>query len=94
MLWQFGEERMSRRIARAIVERRSEAPIERTGELAELIARTIGRREPGKHPATRSFQALRIAVNGELDALEQRFAGCARPASAGWASGRDQFSFA
>ena len=70
VLWQFGEERHSRRIARAIVERRRETPIERTGELAELIAQTIGRREPGKHPATRSFQALRIAVNGELDALE------------------------
>jgi len=70
VLWQFGEERHSRRIARAIVERRRETPIERTGELADLIAQTIGRREPGKHPATRSFQALRIAVNGELDALE------------------------
>jgi len=62
VLWQFGEERHSRRIARAIVERRRETPIERTGELADLIAQTIGRREPGKHPATRSFQALRIAV--------------------------------
>jgi len=70
VLWQFGEERHSRRIAKAIVERRRETPIERTGELADLIAQTIGRREPGKHPATRSFQALRIAVNGELDALE------------------------
>jgi len=70
VLRQFGEERHSRRIARAIVERRRETPIERTGELADLIAQTIGRREPGKHPATRSFQALRIAVNGELDALE------------------------
>jgi len=75
VLWQFGEERHSRRIARAIVERRRETPIERTGELAELIAQTIGRREPGKHPATRSFQALRIAVNGELDALERGLQG-------------------
>ena len=75
VLWQFGEERHSRRIARAIVERRRDAPIERTGELADLIAQTIGRRADthkggGKHPATRSFQALRIAVNGELEALE------------------------
>ena len=75
VLWQFGEERHSRRIAKVIVERRRETPIERTGELAELIAQTIGRREPGKHPATRSFQALRIAVNGELDALERGLQG-------------------
>ena len=71
VLWKFGEERMGRRIARAIAERRHSAPITRTGDLAELIARTLGRREPGKHPATRAFQALRIAVNGELDAIGQ-----------------------
>jgi 16S rRNA (cytosine1402-N4)-methyltransferase len=71
VLWKFGEERMGRRLARAIVERRQVEPVERTGDLADLIARTLGRREPGKHPATRSFQALRIAVNGELDALDQ-----------------------
>jgi 16S rRNA (cytosine1402-N4)-methyltransferase len=76
VLWKFGEERMGRRIARAIVERRHSAPLERTGELAELVERTIGRRKDthkggGKHPATRTFQALRIAVNGELDAIEQ-----------------------
>jgi len=71
VLWQYGEERMSRRIARAIVERRRTAPIARTLELAELIERTIGRREAGKHPATRSFQALRIRVNGELDAVDR-----------------------
>jgi len=70
VLWKFGEERMNRRIARTIAERRRSTPILRTGELAELIARTLGRREPGKHPATRTFQALRIAVNGELDAIE------------------------
>jgi 16S rRNA (cytosine1402-N4)-methyltransferase len=71
VLWTFGEERFSRKIARAIVERRMEAPIARTGELAALIERVVGRREPGKHPATRSFQALRIRVNGELDALQR-----------------------
>ncbi|HET8763615.1 MAG TPA: 16S rRNA (cytosine(1402)-N(4))-methyltransferase, partial [Rhodanobacter sp.] len=64
----------SRRIARAIVARRAEAPITRTGELAALIEATIGRREPGKHPATRSFQALRIRVNGELDAVQRGLA--------------------
>jgi len=70
VLWIYGEERFSRKIARAIVERRTEGPITRTGELAALIERVVGRREPGKHPATRSFQALRIRVNGELDALD------------------------
>jgi 16S rRNA (cytosine1402-N4)-methyltransferase len=71
VLWLFGEERFSRKIARAIVERRKESPIARTGELAALVERVIGRREPGKHPATRTFQALRIRVNGELEALER-----------------------
>ena len=71
VLWKFGEERMSRRIARAIVEHRLEAPLARTGEFAALVARVVGRPPSGKHPATRSFQALRIAVNGELDALEK-----------------------
>jgi 16S rRNA (cytosine1402-N4)-methyltransferase len=71
VLWKFGDERFSRKIARAIVERRAESPITRTSELAALIERVVGRREPGKHPATRSFQALRIRVNGELDALQQ-----------------------
>ncbi|MGA9335767.1 MAG: 16S rRNA (cytosine(1402)-N(4))-methyltransferase RsmH [Rudaea sp.] len=69
VLWQYGEERMARRIARAIVARRSESPIRRTSELAELIAAIVARQESGKHPATRSFQALRIAVNGELEAV-------------------------
>lgn len=70
VLWIYGEERFSRKIARAIVEDRVENPITRTGQLAALIERLIGRREPGKHPATRSFQALRIRVNGELEALD------------------------
>lgn len=71
VLWQFGEERMSRRIARAIVERRTAHALQTTRQLADLIAATIGRREPGKHPATRSFQALRIHINRELDDLSQ-----------------------
>jgi 16S rRNA (cytosine1402-N4)-methyltransferase len=75
VLWKFGEERMSRRIARAIVARRREAPLLRTGELAELIAHVVGRPPSGKHPATRSFQALRIAVNGEMEALEKGLQG-------------------
>lgn len=70
VLWNFGEERFGRRIAKAIIERRAEQPITRTGELAELVARCVGRREPGKNPATRTFQGLRIQVNTELDSIE------------------------
>jgi 16S rRNA (cytosine1402-N4)-methyltransferase len=71
VLWQFGEERHARRIARAIVADRTATPFTRTGQLAALIERVVGRREPGKHPATRSFQALRIRVNGELESLQR-----------------------
>ena len=67
LLWRYGEERLSRRIARAIV---AERPLDSTGQLADLVARVVGRREK-IHPATRTFQALRIAVNEELDALGQ-----------------------
>lgn len=74
VLWTYGEERHSRRIAKAIVARRAEQPFARTGDLAALIERQVGRREPGKHPATRSFQALRIRVNGELEALRHGLA--------------------
>jgi 16S rRNA (cytosine1402-N4)-methyltransferase len=70
VLWQYGEERMSRRIARSIVARRAEAPLTTTGELAALIVSVVGRGEPGKHPATRSFQALRIFINRELADLD------------------------
>ena len=70
ILWKFGEEKRSRAIARAIVSRRSEAPFASTGDLARLIARVLGRAaEAGKHPATRSFQALRMHVNQELAEL-------------------------
>ncbi len=69
-LWQYGEERFSRRIARKIVEVRAEEPIETTTQLANLIALAVPKREPGKNPATRSFQAIRIVVNKELDDLQ------------------------
>ena len=67
ILWQYGEERRARQIARAIV---AERPLVMTGQLADLVARTVGRREK-IHPATRTFQALRIAVNDELGALSE-----------------------
>lgn len=70
VLWRYGEERLSRRIARVIVERRQEQPLQTTAQLAALVAKTIGHRERNKHPATRTFQALRIHVNDELGALE------------------------
>ena len=70
VLWTYGEERMSRRIARAIVARRSETPITRTAQLAELIAAAIGRGADKIHPATRSFQAIRIFINRELEDIE------------------------
>ncbi|MEX2532775.1 MAG: 16S rRNA (cytosine(1402)-N(4))-methyltransferase RsmH [Nitriliruptoraceae bacterium] len=70
ILREYGDERFARRIARSIVEHR---PVTRTVALAELIREAIpaAARRTGGHPATRSFQALRIAVNGELEALEQ-----------------------
>lgn len=83
VLWNYGEERMSRRIARAIVARRADAPVTRTGELAELVAAIVGRPPSGKHPATRSFQALRIAVNGEMDALQRGLRGAVARLRAG-----------
>ena len=70
ILYQFGEERASRRLARAIVNKRKEAPFERTLELTAMIEGVMPRPKPGQvHPATRSFQALRIAVNDELGEL-------------------------
>lgn len=70
ILYHFGEERASRRIARAIVKTRSQVPITRTAALAALIETCLPRAKPGQsHPATRSFQALRIAVNDEYQEL-------------------------
>ena len=71
----FGEERFAGPIARAIVARREGGhPIQSTAELSQLVARVVKTREPGQDPATRTFQALRIAVNGELEELEQGLA--------------------
>ena len=71
IIFVYGEERESRRIARAIVKRRQEQPFTRTLELAEFVERALGGRRGAKiHPATRTFQGLRIAVNEELSELE------------------------
>ena len=70
-LFRFGEERLSRRIARAIVAARAEAPIETTGRLASVIRAVMPPSRDGIHPATRSFQALRIRVNDELSEIER-----------------------
>ncbi|MCG6886179.1 MAG: 16S rRNA (cytosine(1402)-N(4))-methyltransferase RsmH [Proteobacteria bacterium] len=70
VLKEYGEERFARRIARAILKTRSEQPITTTGQLAAIVAAAVPSREPGKDPATRSFQAIRIFINHELDDLQ------------------------
>jgi len=67
----YGEERFARRVAQAIVARRRTRPLESTAELAAVVAGAVRTREPGKHPATRTFQALRMLVNDELGQLER-----------------------
>ena len=88
LFWQYGEERFSRRIARRIVETRRLQPLQTTDQLAELVRRCVprprpgGRKKPPIDPATRVFQALRIAVNDELGALDRLLAAlpsCLRP---------------
>jgi 16S rRNA (cytosine1402-N4)-methyltransferase len=81
VLYEFGEERRSRAIARLICKTRVKTPIVRTTQLAGLISQVV-RAEPGKHPATRSFQALRIFINQELVALDrvlEQVPGCLAP---------------
>ena len=72
LIWRFGEERAARRIARRIVAARTRSPIQTTGELADLVVKAVHQKGRWRiHPATRTFQALRIAVNGELDGLDE-----------------------
>jgi 16S rRNA (cytosine1402-N4)-methyltransferase len=71
ILWDWGEERRARAIVRAIVARRTRAPLTSTGELSSLVVDVVGRQTGRIHPATRTFQALRIAVNDELGQLER-----------------------
>lgn len=72
VLWEYGEEKLSRRIAHAIVTKRAESPITTTAQLADIIkfATPKPKKPQEKHPATRSFQAIRIAINQELSELE------------------------
>ena len=70
ILWKFGEETHAGRIARAIVEARAEAPVSRTAQLARIVEEAKPARGEKKHPATKTFQAIRIAINKELEQLE------------------------
>ncbi len=74
VIYHLGEERFARRIARAITAARAEAPIETTARLAEIVAAAVPRRERDHHPATRTFQAIRIHINAELEALDTALA--------------------
>ncbi|WP_445401340.1 16S rRNA (cytosine(1402)-N(4))-methyltransferase RsmH [Zobellella sp. An-6] len=74
----FGEEKFARKIARAIVHDRQQTPFTRTRQLAEMIARVSPSREKNKHAATRSFQAIRIYINSELEEIEQALNGALR----------------
>lgn len=71
VLFEYGEERFARRIAHAVIEQRQQIPLMTTRQLAKLIEGAVPFRDKHKHPATRSFQAIRIAVNQELDELQQ-----------------------
>lgn len=70
VIWRYGEERFSRRIARSVVAKRQEEPLVTTRQLAELVSAAVPRKEKHKHPATRAFQAIRIFINRELEDLE------------------------
>ena len=83
VLWLYGEEKLSRRIARSIVDKREQTPIVRTAQLAELIASVVGRGDSKIHPATRSFQAIRIFINRELEDLERGLAAAHRQLNPG-----------
>lgn len=76
VLREYGEERFAKRIVHAVVEARAQQPIKTTKQLADIIAQAVPTREPGKHPATRSFQAIRIVVNRELDDLSDVLQQC------------------
>ncbi len=70
VIFKYGEERFAKSIAAAIVDARGREPVATTRQLAEIVGRAVRTREPGQHPATRTFQALRIYLNQELEELE------------------------
>lgn len=78
VIQRYGEERFARRIARALVAARARAPITRTQQLADIVSEAVPTRERRKHPATRTFQALRIYINRELDELAECLDQCLR----------------
>jgi 16S rRNA (cytosine1402-N4)-methyltransferase len=79
----LGEERFARRVAEFIVNSRAEEPLTRTSQLADLVSRAVRTREPGKHPATRTFQALRMFINDELGQLERGLSAAANVLAVG-----------
>jgi len=83
VIFRYGEERRARRVARALVEARAKVPISRTGELAAIVTDALPGPRGAKHPATRVFQALRIYVNRELEALEACLPQCVERLAAG-----------
>ena len=92
---EYGEERFAFQIAKAIVARRADRDqFQRTRQLAEIVANAVKTREKGKDPATRTFQAIRIFINQELEELEIRAERSVAHAGARRAAGRDQLSFA
>ena len=74
VLFRLGEERFARRIAAGIVARREQAPLTRTSELVDCVVAAIPKRDPNKHPATRTFQAIRLYINEELDEITRALA--------------------
>jgi 16S rRNA (cytosine1402-N4)-methyltransferase len=74
VIHEYGEERFGRRIANAVVTARNEQPISTTAQLAAIVSSAVPTREPGKHPATRTFQAIRIQVNAELEQIKSALA--------------------
>ena len=76
VLQEFGQERFSKRIANAVNQQRNESPIETTKQLADLVTNSIGYSKEHKHPATRTFQAIRIYINKELEVLAEALESC------------------
>jgi 16S rRNA (cytosine1402-N4)-methyltransferase len=90
----YGEERFAHAIAKAIATARAGGLVATTGQLAALVEKAVRTREPGQHPATRTFQALRIFINQELEELSRVLPDCVARLRPGRAAGGDQLPFA